>query len=103
MINFKKETLEFIGPNIGIVKCAFIEKHHNFDHDQPITLSVNKSCHDFKQFIDKLDFFYDNGFGGQEYDGTIWFNDGSWATRGEYDGSEWWELQKLPNIPGELL
>jgi hypothetical protein len=32
----------------------------------------------------------------------IWFKDGSWATRGEYDGSEWWEYHKLPQVPTYL-
>jgi hypothetical protein len=27
---------------------------------------------------------------------------GTWLTIGEYDGSEWWEVQKLPAIPDIL-
>jgi hypothetical protein len=35
--------------------------------------------------------------------GTVWFNDNeSWAYRDEYDGSEWWAIQSLPEIPEEL-
>jgi hypothetical protein len=28
--------------------------------------------------------------------------DGTWSERGEYDGSEWWNYQKCPDIPSEL-
>ena len=46
-----------------------------------------------------LDFTYDDGFGGQQLDGQIWFKDGTWADRGEYDGSEWWQYHKCPQVP----
>lgn len=42
---------------------------------------------------------YDDGYGGQEIAedlvvvGTNW-----WMTRGEYDGSEWWEFHTKPKI-----
>ena len=35
--------------------------------------------------------------------GTIWMKAGTWFDRGEYDGSEWWEFQKCPNMPNEFL
>ena len=46
-----------------------------------------------------LDFEYDSGYGGQELFGTIWFKDGTWASRREYDGSEWWEYNECPPLP----
>lgn len=46
-----------------------------------------------------LDFEYDNGYGGQELFGNIWYTDGTWSERGEYDGSEWWEHKVCPAIP----
>jgi hypothetical protein len=46
-----------------------------------------------------MDFDYDSGFGTQELFGTIWFADGSWADRQEYDGSESWDHQTLPALP----
>jgi len=54
------------------------------------------------QFIEKLDFNYDEGYGSQELEGTVWLKNGTWLTRGEYDGSEWWDLHSLPDIPEEL-
>lgn len=47
--------------------------------------------------LDKLDFEYDNGYGGQELYGTIVFTDGTWLERGEYDGSEWWAYKEKPS------
>jgi len=49
--------------------------------------------------IERLDFEYDSGYGGQELFGHIWYQDGTWSSRGEYDGSEWWEHNKCPEIP----
>jgi len=45
---------------------------------------------------------YDRGHGLQEIFGTVWFEDSTWATRGEYDGSEWWEVHEIPEIPDHL-
>lgn len=50
-----------------------------------------------------LDFDYDAGYGTQHVFGTIWFQDGSWATRREVDGSEWWQHHMRPQIPENLL
>jgi hypothetical protein len=46
-----------------------------------------------------LNFEYASGFGTQELEGIIWYEDGTWSNRGEYDGSEWWEYNKCPPIP----
>ena len=31
--------------------------------------------------------------------GTIWYTDGTWSDREEYDGDEWWEHRVCPEIP----
>ena len=110
MINAKEEFLvSFKGLE---VKCAYIE-HRKFslfvaDNDEDeketlVTLKVDYTEKEFEQFLSDLDFEYDDGFGGQQLFGTVWFADGSWATRGEYDGSEWWQHHRLLEIPKELL
>ena len=43
-----------------------------------------------------------SGYGGQELFGTIWYEDGTWSDRGEYDGSEWWNYNKCPDIPDDV-
>jgi len=52
-----------------------------------------------EEILPLLCFDYDSGFGSQNLYGTIWFADGSWATRGEYDGSEWWDHHTPPAFP----
>lgn len=58
----------------------------------------------WEEFAAVADRNYDNGFGGAEvYESLIIvFNDGSWMERGQYDGSEWWEFKKTPDISGEF-
>jgi hypothetical protein len=51
--------------------------------------------------LKKLDFDYEDGFGCQNLYGNIWHEGGTWQSRGEYDGSEWWEYFELPEVPKE--
>jgi len=48
-------------------------------------------------FLNKLDFEYYSGFGGQDVYGMICLNDNTWLSREEYDGSEWWRLNQYPS------
>ena len=48
------------------------------------------------EVLTQLDFEYDSGFGCQYLFGYIWYADGTWSERGEYDGSEWWDHKKRP-------
>jgi len=65
-------------------------------------LPVGYTEKEYTKFIESLDFKYDNGFGGQELFGLIWYKDGSWSSRGEYDGSEWWNHNECPIVPENL-
>ena len=67
-----------------------------------LILTTGWTDDEFKEFIISLDFKYDSGYGGQELFGLIWYKDGSWSERGEYDGSEWWDYKKSPEIPENL-
>lgn len=70
-------------------------------------LEFHKNLHLFKgyseeeyaEFLELLDFWYDSEYGEQEMFGVIWYEDGSWSERVEYDGSEWWELRIKPGVP----
>jgi len=86
------------------ILCAQIIIGDSFS-DEIKTFNLKKcfSSEDFLRFIKSLDFEYDDGFGGQELFGFIWYTDGSWSERGEYDGSEWWEYKYSPEISKELL
>lgn len=90
------------------IKCANIYHGDNiwcFKEEKEVgthTLPVRHSTHDAEVFIDSLDFGYYSGYGGQELFGVVWFKDGTWLERGEYDGSEWWEYKCTPEIPEGL-
>lgn len=100
-MNAKKEFCDVIKRQSAKVKCAEIRDKDYGEHSVHYVLKVNYSQEDFEKFLNELDFDYDNGFGGQELYGTIWLEDNTWFSRGEYDGSEWWEHNVLPEIPME--
>lgn len=89
-----------------LVKCALIHQNYFWSDDDDkkpeITLPLNYTEAQYDSFLEKLNFYYDDGYGTQELFGTIWYTDDSWSSRGEYDGSEWWEHNTLPEIPDYL-
>ncbi len=93
------EFLAFIGDRA--VQCADIT--HRFKTERICQLRQHYTEAEYTAFLQSLDFRYDAGYGSQELYGTIWFTDGTWAIRGEYDGSEWWQLCNRPAIPQELI
>lgn len=93
------------------VKCAEIAYYPSslweMNNETPpasrvLNLKVGWDKNDWTNFLESLDFNYDSGYGGQELYGTVWFEDGTWMTRGEYDGSEWWNFHTIPEIPEHL-
>ena len=114
-INAKKELLNIIGYHK--ILCAEIvyspsifdesDKKDYIEHgwlidSLEITLKYPHTEEELQEFITKLDFNYDNGYGGQKLKGGVILDDYAWLTRGEYDGSEWWEYHKRPEIPDKL-
>lgn len=63
----------------------------------PIKLPPEHTLEDAIDFLNKFNFEYDPGFGSQEVYGYICLNDYTWLSREEYDGSEWWRLNKYPS------
>ena len=106
MRNAKQELLDIMGSNIANLRCATITHDpFNWSDEVPlkkIVLKEGYSQADLDEFISKLDFEYDGGYGLQELFGMVWFNDGYWMDRYEYDGSESWDCHKYPTIPDEL-
>lgn len=106
MENAKNEFLRHVEDKPK-VKCAYMA---NFDFDysyrsddaESWSLKLNYTEDDFNKFISSIDFEYHDGYGGQELFGTIWYEGGTFSSRGEYDGSEWWDYWKCPSIPDEL-
>jgi hypothetical protein len=82
------------------VMCAYVRNlRYYYEDTTSISLPLAYTKEQYDNFMLSLDFTYDDGFGGQQLDGQIWFKDGTWADRGEYDGSEWWQYHKCPQVP----
>ena len=86
------------------VKCAHvkIDRSAYDDMSNAHLLREGYKQADYDAFLALLDVEYDDGYGGQQLYGTIWYENGTWSTRGEYDGSEWWEHHKVPGLPEYL-
>jgi len=98
MANAKEEFLEQTeGKSI---LCASIIPG-KYEDKKTFVLRVGYTQPELDAFILSLNFEYDNGYGGQNLFGNIWYTDGTWSDRGEYDGSEWWQYKKVPEIPKE--
>lgn len=93
MINAKEELLDHIEDRE--VAYVYITIGDPFYSE---TLELYKGT--LEEVLPKLEnVLYDSGFGIQELFGTIWYTDGTWSERCEYDGSEWWEYRERPKIP----
>ena len=113
--NYKQSTLD--------VKCAVIGLSFDYPNadtpeyitsnpkkvweDEPIfdkiiTLKENWNNDEWLAFLEGLRFNYDDGFGSQHLFGVVWFKDGSWLERYEYDGSEGWVFKRTPDVPQVL-
>jgi hypothetical protein len=102
MTNAKQEMLNFIGEDA--VLCAYVDYDDgDGGHFEPVALKCGYTKDGWEGFLKALDFNYDNGYGAQMLYGKIWFKNGSWAERDEYDGSEWWAYRKRPDIPVALI
>lgn len=104
MRNAKEEFLSMVGSTALL--CAEISYQDCWEHELPGSehkLPVGYTEEQYNSFVESLDFEYDSGYGGQELFGCIWFKDGTWADRGEYDGSEWWQHHECPVVPKSLL
>ena len=102
-MNAKKEFLRFTANHEVLCATIHFDKYLMDEEITRINLPVNYTELGYQEFLSKLDRNYDSGYGGQELFGTIWFKDGTWADRGEYDGSEWWQHHIIPEIEDFLL
>ena len=101
MKNAKDELLMALKKR-SLVKCA----HIWLEDDEAKKLSehilkIRYSGEELSRFLDSLDFMYNHGYGFQSLYGNVWFEDGTWLSRGEYDGSEWWQYNACPDVPEE--
>ena len=103
-MNAKREFLDHISrwSYNRQVLCVEITIGKPYVEQKEYFLTTGYSIEEWDQFLSDIDKEYDDGYGGQELFGTIWYKDGTWSTRGEYDGSEWWDYHCVPEIPGKL-
>lgn len=102
MTNCKEEFLEHV-KNRDIL-CVSLQHGSSYDDDdckKTYFLPKGFSEPEYQTFLQAIDFKYDSGYGGQELHGLIWYKDGTWSSRGTYDGSEWWVHNVCPEIPTE--
>ena len=110
MANAKEELLGLLERVGGVIKCAHIKRDigywdddNTYTQKEPILLKEGHTPAEYEEFLAKLDFKYDSGYGMQEVDGTVWLmEEGAWLERGEYDGSEWWIYKVCPAVPKTL-
>lgn len=104
MANAREEFLSHIDGKEPVL-CVVIRDYDagwDAEEGKTISLPMNYNRQQYDAFLAQIDFEYYDGFGGQELFGTIWYEDGTWSRRGEYDGSEWWDYNSCPEIPKEL-
>lgn len=80
--------------HIGARTVKYVQIFHDIDWDKSITIEGT-----LEQVLPRLNFSYDSGYGRQYIVGTIWYTDGTWSERAEYDGSEWWVHHECPPLP----
>ncbi len=91
--NAKQEILRHVeGREVEFVKIAMFKGYGK----EPLRIEGT-----WEEVLPKLDkkngFEYDNGYGGQKIFGFIWYADGTWSSRGEYNDAEWWEHHICPD------
>ena len=104
MVNAREEFLEHVDGKASVL-CAAIRTYGSArrgENEKIIHLPMDYTRQQYEAFLTKLEFEYDEGFGRRELFGTIWYEDGNWSDRGDYDGSEWWDYKSCPEIPPEV-
>ena len=98
-MNAKEELIKHVAcKEVAFVSIVFVKYNTN-----DITNDLIMIKGELEEVLQLLDFDYDNGYGGQELFGYIWYTDGTWSERGEYDGSEWWEYKKSPDQDIDII
>lgn len=98
-----KAKIEFIEHTKDLPKvvCAELEDvyYSSRQKGKKWTLYEGYTEEEYEEFLESIDFTYDDGYGSQELGGVIWYEDGTYSDRYEYDGSESWDYHKAPEKP----
>jgi hypothetical protein len=109
-MNAKKELKEHVAYTRKTVLAAEIKIGNSFYNDEdeviratlyPDHIKLNDPIKALaiEEFLSAIDVEYYNGYGTQELFGTIWYTDGTYSERSEYDGSECWSYRIPPALP----
>ena len=100
-INIKQELLEHVGDisRVKAVQLKLIRRTAHIKAVQLYHLPEGYNAYQLQSFLNDIDREYDDGYGWQELFGFIWWKDGTWSSRHEYDGSESWVHNEVPNYP----
>lgn len=112
-MNAKQELLdkmtqidEWLGGTTIVCASISMDAYNWYGDDEeepkPYILRQGHTPFELEGFLNSLDFEYSSGYGSQELFGTVWFTNGIWMDRYEYDGSEHWDIHRYPAIPQEL-
>lgn len=101
MENAQQELLRHIVEVNKDIRCIHIRHEPDWDESthENRYLPINYTQEQYYEFLEDLNLNYENGYGTQHLFGYIWFKDGTWSERYEYDGSEYWVHKSTPEIP----
>ena len=99
---------EFLKATEGTeIKCCQVFRFHECNNEGKILLPINYTKDEYRSFLNKLDFEYNNRQELLEVQGLIWLKDGSCFERIEASNDfhlkrERWNLITIPPIPNYL-
>lgn len=104
MINAKYELLKLVKETEIVAASIHHEKNYKEYEEEffNIELRKNHTQEELDNFLNSLNFEYDNGYGCQHLFGYVWLENNQWLERVEYDGSEYWINTTVPEIPEHL-
>lgn len=90
----RSEPFEIVRDKLSVKLSLHDEDEWNYI----IFLSSGYNEAEYNEFLECLDLEYKCSYGTQYFFGTVWLKDGTWLTREEYDGSEWWKHVVKPDF-----
>lgn len=101
LVNIKQELLSHV-EGMYNVKAVQLKLECYIEYQKSVQLfhlPEDYSETQLEDFLCDIDTTYDNGYGSQMLYGFIWWKDGTWSSRYEYDGAEEWVHHSLPSYP----
>lgn len=91
-----KSPSDIVWIDIWITECYSDSIHY--------VLTPNHTEKELKAFLEaSFELNYNNSYGARELDGCVFFTDGSWLERNDYDGLEWWEHKTVPSFENVVI